>query len=117
MRNTTSAQPFSDSDDTMNSEVPAATEGTVRAVMKTLAPKRRMKIVRDIPVIAIPLPTPERSPFVRHTRMKRSGRMPLRWRGQKTPSVWISPEILSTFNEAMGALRTSQTKQAAHAAA
>jgi hypothetical protein len=103
----------------MNSELTpqAAAEETVRPAMITLAPKRRMKTVRDTPIMAIPLPTPERSPLVRHTRMKRSGRMPLRWRGQKTPSVWISPEILSTFNEAMGALGTSPAKQAAHAAA
>lgn len=116
---TTTTQPSSDSDDTMNSEtvLEARTDATVRLAAVTLPPKRRIKPVHDTPIIAAPLPMPERLPFVRHTRMKRSGRMPVRWKGQKAPAAWISPEILSTFNEAMGALGKSAVKQPAHAAA
>jgi hypothetical protein len=44
--------------------------------------------------------------------MKRSGQMSLHWRSgpeeQRTNTVRISPEILSAFNRAIGALGKSQ---------
>jgi len=103
---TTTAHAFCDSDETMNSEITseAESEATVRAPTTTLTPKRRMKPVDDTPKIELPLEISAPSPSARRMRMKRSGRMPLRWKGQETPAVWISSEILSPFKEAVGAL-------------
>jgi hypothetical protein len=84
-----------------------------------LRPKRRTKpvcetarIVEARPVSTVPGPS-------RRPRLKRSGQMLIQWRsGAEHPNIArISPEILSAFNHAIGALATSPAKQPAHALA
>jgi hypothetical protein len=90
----------------------------VRRAVVTLPPKRRSKFVHQTEPIA-PLPIPAVSPFARQSRMKRSGQMSLYWRTESSErnTVRISPEILSAFHEAIGALGKSTAKQPAQAAA
>ena len=91
---------------------------TLRRAVVTLAPKRRSKFVQateptaESPVAAV-------SPLVRRPRMKRSGQMSLYWRtgSSELNAVRVSPEVLSAFHEALGALGKSPLKQTAHAAA
>jgi hypothetical protein len=68
---------------------------TLRRAVVTLPPKRRSKLLRETTTIA-PVPIPAVSH--RHSRMKRSGQMSLRWRtgshDQHPSTIRVSPEIL-----------------------
>jgi hypothetical protein len=95
-----------------------ANTGLRRAVV-SLPPKRRSKFTGETaPAVAAPAPVVGSS---RHPRMKRTGQMSLHWRNgsdeQQLGTIRISPEILSAFNKAIGALGSSSGKRAAHAAA
>ena len=97
----------------------AAETGQMRAVV-TLSPKRRSKFVPGRPTVE-PLPKPVVPIFSRRPRMKRSGPMSLHWRSgpeeQRANTIRISPEILSAFNSAIGALGKSSPKVPIHVAA
>jgi hypothetical protein len=97
-----------------------ATETAQRRPAVTLPPKRRSKFAADRRGQES-LPAPVLPVFSRPPRMKRSGPMSLQWRSgsddQRTNTIRISPEILSAFNNAFGALRKASSKQAIHAAA
>lgn len=95
-------------------------ETTLRRAVVTLPPKRRSKFVCETegtaPQSASTAPT-----FSRRPRMKRSGQMSLYWRNgsddEHANTVRVSPEILSAFNRAIGALGAIPTKTPAHAMA
>lgn len=97
-----------------------AAESAQRRPVVTLPPKRRSKFAADrraqesLPVPVVPI-------FSRPPRMKRSGPMSLQLRNgsddQQTNTIRISPEILSAFNRAIGALGKPSSKQAIHVAA
>jgi hypothetical protein len=100
--------------------VDETTNLVVRPTAVKLLPKRRSKFVCDAPV-AGPVPGPIVPVFSRRPRMRRSGPMSLQWRNgsadQGTNTVRISPEILSAFNNAIGALGKSSGKHPLHAVA
>ena len=114
-------QPFSESDVNMISgtDLSETAGTTLRRAVVTLAPKRRSKFVCEKDE-ATPLPVPTIPAQSRRPRMRRSGQMSLSWRtgsddrGMNT--VRISPEILSAFNNAIGALG-APAKTPAHAVA
>jgi hypothetical protein len=96
------------------------TDATLRRAAVTLPPKRRSKVVSET-AEAEGMPAPTVPHFPRHHRLKRSGRMSLSWRtgsdDQGMNTVRISPEILSAFNNAIGAFGESPARHPAHAAA
>ena len=67
------------------------------------------------------MPIPTVLSHARPPRMRRSGPMSLHWRNSSDEhglgTVRISPEILSAFNKAIGALGGIPGKQPAHALA
>ena len=97
---------------------PAAAKAVRRAVV-SLAPKRRSKCFSETSADETTV-----APIVglsRRPRMKRSAPMSMSWRGiseqECANSTRVSPEILSTFNRAIGALGQSTTEPPAHATA
>jgi hypothetical protein len=99
-------------------DLEATAEKTLRRAVVSLPPKRRSKFVCETPSHEEALPAV--GGFARRPRMKRSGPMSLHWRGvpneESKNAIRVSPEILSAFNRAIGALGQSPAKPA-HATA
>lgn len=104
----------------MNSGAGQITEMMPRRAVVMLPPKRRSKLVSET-AKAEEMPAPTVPQFPRRQRMKRSGRMTLSWKtgsdNSEINAVRIQPEILSAFNNAIGALGESSTKHPAYAIA
>lgn len=119
--NTAIRQSFSEWDVNMISatDLEQTPNTAMRRAVVTLPPKRRSKFTGETATAAaVPVPA---TGFSRHPRMKRTGQMSLHWRNgsdeQQLGTIRISPEILSAFNKAIGALGSPSVKRAAHAAA
>src|SRR5947209_6916518 len=95
-------------------------DAVLRRAVVTIPPKRRSKFIAEAAADEnLRLPAP--SGVSQHRRMRRSGQMSVHWRNhcqdQSQNSVRISPEILSAFNTAIGALGKSPAKQPIDASA
>jgi hypothetical protein len=121
-RDTAGWRVFSESKNSMNpeTEVKSPIGEIIRPALVTLAPKRRCKFVSATVATAAP-PVSIVPQFPRRARMRRSGQLSFHWRNvsneERSNTIRISPEILSAFNGAFGALGKSSAKQEAHAAA
>lgn len=89
---------------------------TLRRAVVNLPRKRRSKSVCET-VEAEPTPVAVAPSLSRRARMKRSGPMSLQCRkdsdDQQPNKVRISPEVLSTFDQAIGTFGKSSAKHAA----